>query len=101
MIQMDMVFTFLKCYYSNIWIIHVQSFTNFLKSMWELVFNVDDVIFKFGSCRNKVHKVHRNNAPFKTFKKMLLEQKNWKTKKKLQLIWTYENMVKFKPFKSP
>jgi hypothetical protein len=44
-IQMDMVVTFKKCSYSNLWIIHVQSFTNLLKSMWKLLFNVPNVIF--------------------------------------------------------
>jgi len=34
-----------KCYYPNLWIIHVQSFTNLPKSMWKFVFNVMDVIF--------------------------------------------------------
>ncbi len=36
--------------------------------MWELVFNVIDVIFKFESPKRKTHKVLRNNAPSKTFK---------------------------------
>jgi hypothetical protein len=31
----------------------------------------------------------------KISKKMLLGQCFWKTKQKVQLIWTYENMVKF------
>ncbi len=34
-----------KCYYFNLWIIHVQSLTNLHKSIWKLVFNVVDVIF--------------------------------------------------------
>ncbi len=48
--------------------IHVQSPTFLPKSMWKLVFNVIDVIFKFGNLKRKTHKVHRNNVPSKTFK---------------------------------
>ncbi len=55
--------------------------------MWKLIFNVDNVIFWFGSLKRKTHKVQKNNAPFKTFKKMLLGQKKIEKKKqKLQLI---------------
>jgi hypothetical protein len=44
----------------------------------------------------KTHKVRRNNAPFKIFKKYVFGTKKlMKKKQKLQLIWTYENMVKF------
>ncbi len=46
-------------------------------------------------------KVHKNIAPFNTFKKYDFRTKNLKTKQKLQLIWTYENMVKFLSFKNP
>ncbi len=42
-----------------------------------------------------------NNDPFKTFKKYAFGTKKLKNKQKLQFIWTYENMVKFEPFKSP
>jgi hypothetical protein len=49
--------------------------------MLKLVFNVIDVIFKFGSPKRKTHKVHRNNAPSKNFKKMFLGQKKLKTNK--------------------
>jgi hypothetical protein len=59
---------FLKCYYYNLWIIHVQWPTNLSKSIWKLVFNVIDVIFKFGSPKRKTHKVHMNNDPCKAFK---------------------------------
>ncbi len=72
---------FLKCYCLNLWIILVQSPTNLPKSMWKLVFNIIDVILKFGSPKRNTHKVQRNNAPFKTFKKYALGQRNWKTKK--------------------
>jgi hypothetical protein len=95
MIKMDMVVVLKYIYYYNIWIIHVQSFTNLLKFMWKLVFNVIDVILKFESLKKKTHKVQRNNAPSKTFKKYDFGTKKLKNKQKLQLIWTYENMVKF------
>ncbi len=59
---------FKKYYYSNIWIIHVQSPTNLPKSMWKYLFNVANVILKYGSPKRKTHKVHRINASSKTFK---------------------------------
>jgi len=71
---------FLKCYYSNIWIIHVQSSRNLSKSMWKLIFNVTNVIFLFGSSKRKTHKVHKNNAPSKTFKKYASRTKKLKNK---------------------
>ncbi len=37
---------FLKCYYANLWIIHVQSLTNHAKYMWKFVFNITDVNFQ-------------------------------------------------------
>ncbi len=43
----------------------------------------------------KTHKVQNNNAPSKTFQKDVFGIKKLKNKQKLQLIWTYENMVKF------
>jgi hypothetical protein len=49
--------------------------------MRKLVFNVTDVILKFGNPRRKIHKVHRNNALFKIFKKYVLGTKNLKTNK--------------------
>ncbi len=88
-------------YYFIILIIHVQSPTNLPKSMWKLVFNVADVILKFGSPKKKTHKVHKNNAPSKTFKNIFFGTKKLKNKQKLQLIWIYENMIKFEPFKTP
>ncbi len=63
--------------------------------MWKLIFNVTDVIFKFESPWKKTHKVHKNNAPSKTFKKCAFGTKQLKDKQELQLIWTYKNMVKF------
>ncbi len=72
---------FLNFYYFNLWIIHVQSPTNLPKTMWKLEFNVVDVILNFGNFKKKTHKVQRNNAPSKTFKKMLLGQRNWKINK--------------------
>ncbi len=41
-----------------------------------------------------------NNDPSK-FKKYAFGINFLKNKQKLQLIWTYENMVKFEPFKNP
>jgi hypothetical protein len=46
--------------------------------MWKLVFNVVDVILKFESPKKKTHKVQRNNAPSKNFKK------NWFWDKKIE-----------------
>jgi hypothetical protein len=63
--------------------------------MWKLVFNVSNVIFQFGSPKRKTHKVHKNNAPSKTFEKYAFGTIFLKKKKNLQLMWTYENMVKF------
>jgi hypothetical protein len=51
MIQMDIVVTLQNISILYIWIIHVQSPTNLLKSMWKLVINVADVIFWFGSSK--------------------------------------------------
>ncbi len=42
-----------------------------------------------------------NNDPSKASKKYAFGTKKLKNKQKLQLIWTYENMVKCEPFKSP
>ncbi len=72
-----------KQIYFNILVIHVQSLTNLPKSMWKLVFNVIDVIFKFGSFKKKTHKVHKNNAPFKIFKKYAFGTKNLKNIKNI------------------
>jgi hypothetical protein len=63
--------------------------------MWKLVFNVIDVIFKFGSPKRKTHKVDMNSDPYKTFKTYAFGTKNLTNKQKLQFIWTYKNMVKF------
>ncbi len=96
---MDMVVTLKNYYYYNLWIIHVQSPTNRPKSIWKIVFNVVDIIFKFESPKNKTHKVQRNNAPSKTFKKILLGQKIWKANKNcnsygLMKIWSKFNHSK-------
>jgi hypothetical protein len=45
--------------------------------------------------KNKIIKSKGIMSHLKLFKKMLLKQKKLKNKQKLQLIWTYENMVKF------
>jgi len=58
------------------------------------MFNVIDVIFKFGNLFLKTHKIQKNNVPSKT-KTYGFGTKNLKNKQKLQLIWTYENMAKF------
>ncbi len=63
--------------------------------MWKLVFNLTNAIFKFESPKRKTHKVQKNNATFKIFKYNFFGTKKLKKKQKLQLIWTYENMVKF------
>ncbi len=42
-----------------------------------------------------------NNDSSKAFKEYAFGTKKLKNKQKLQFIWTYENMVKFGPFKSP
>jgi len=59
--------------------------------MWKFVFNVADVIFKFENPKRETHKVHKNDASFKNFKKYAFGTKKLKNK----LIWTYQNMVKF------
>jgi hypothetical protein len=69
---------FLKYYYSNLWIIYVQSPTNLPKFIKKFVFNIIDAILKIGSPKKKTHKVHMNNAPCKAFKNILLGLKNWK-----------------------
>jgi hypothetical protein len=51
--------------------------------MRKLVFNVVDVILKFGSHKRKIHKVHRNSAISKNFKKYVLGTKKLKNKQKL------------------
>ncbi len=88
-------FHFFNCYYSNIWIIHVQSLTNLPKFMWKLVFNVIDVIFQFESSKRKPAKFLKIMPHLKDSKTYVFGKKKSKDKKKLQLIWTYEYMVKF------
>jgi hypothetical protein len=86
---------FLKCDYSNIWIIHVQSSINFPKSIWKFVFNVTDVIFNLEVLKGKFTKFVWIMPHVKLSKTYDFGTKKLKNKKKLQLIWTYENMVKF------
>jgi hypothetical protein len=60
--------------------------------MWKLVFNAVDVIFKFESPKRKTHKVHKNNAPFKTLKKYVFGTKKLKNKMKITThmdLWKY------------
>jgi len=64
--------------------------------MWKLVINVVDVILKFENLKGKTHKVLKNNAPSKTFQKILLEQKNWKKKTKIAThmdLWKYGQIL--------
>jgi len=63
--------------------------------MWQLIFDVVDVIFKFGSPQKKSHKSIWIMPQVKLSKTYVFGTKNLKKKQKLQLIWTYENMVKF------
>jgi hypothetical protein len=51
--------------------------------------------FNLEVLKGKPHKFQKNNAPSKTLKKYVFGTKKFKNKQKLQLIWTYENMVKF------
>ncbi len=43
--------------------------------MWELIFNVLDVTFEFGSPKRKTHKKFKNISPFKTFKTICFQNK--------------------------
>ncbi len=89
-------FHFLKCYYSNIWIVHVQSLTNLPKFMWKLVYNVIDVIFQFGSPKRKAHKVFKNNAPSKTFKSICFWNKEIEKITKIAThidLWKYGQIL--------
>ncbi len=60
--------------------------------MWKLVFNVVNVIFKFGSPTRKTHKVLKNIAPFKTFKKICIWDKEIVKQTK---IATYMDLWKY------
>jgi hypothetical protein len=42
-----------------------------------------------------------NNDSCKAFKNIWFGDKKIEKKIKLKFVWTYENMVKFQPFKSP
>ncbi len=90
---------FKKCYYSNFWIIHVQSPTNLPKSMRKLVFNVADVIFWFENFKGKPTKSIGIMPHLKLSKNMFLGQKNWKINKNcnsygLMKIWSNFNHSK-------
>jgi hypothetical protein len=63
--------------------------------MWKLVFNVTDVFFLFGSPKRKTHKIHKIMPNLQLFKAYVFVTKVLKNKQNLQLIWSYENMVKF------
>jgi hypothetical protein len=68
--------------------------------MWKLVFIITNVILKFGSPKRKTHKIQKNNAPFKTFKKYAFGTKKLKKKNKncnsygLMKIWSNFNHSK-------
>jgi len=64
---------------------HVQSPTNLPKPMWKLVFNVVNVIFWFGSLKKETHKVQRNNAPSKIFKKYVFGTKKIEKQTKIAI----------------
>jgi hypothetical protein len=66
---------FLKCYYSNLWIIHVQSFTNLPKSMWKFIFNVTNVFLNFKVLKGKPTKSIWIMVHLKLSKNMLSGQK--------------------------
>jgi hypothetical protein len=63
--------------------------------MWKLVFNVIDVIFNLGILKRKPTKSKGLMPHLKLSKTYDFWKKKLKNKQKLQLIWTYENMVKF------
>ncbi len=72
---------FLKCYYFNLWVIHVESSIKSSKSMWKLVFNEIDVIFNFKVLKGKFIKFIWIMPHVKLLKNMPLGQKTWKTNK--------------------
>jgi hypothetical protein len=89
---------FKKCYYFSFWIIHVQSLINLPKSMWNFIFNVTDVIFWIGSLKKETHKIHKNNAPFKNFKKYVFGTKKLKKNKIVTHmdLWKYCQILNIK-----
>ncbi len=83
------------------WIIHVQSLQTFLNLCENLYSNVADVIFKFESPKRKAHKVHRNNAPSKIFKKYAFGTINLKKKPKIAThmdLWNYGQILTIQKF---
>jgi hypothetical protein len=91
---MDLVVTF-KIVIFNLWKKHIQSFANLPKSMWKLVFNVIDVIFHLEVLKIKPTKSKWIMTYVKLSKTYAFGILKLKNKQKLQLIWTYENIVKF------
>ncbi len=58
--------------------------------MWELVFNVANVILEFGSLKKKTHKDFKNIAPFKTLKKYVFGTNVFKMKIATHIdLWKY------------
>jgi hypothetical protein len=86
---------FFKCYYYNLWTIHVQSPLHLPRSMWKFIFNITDVIFQFGSPKRKTTKFIWIMPHAKLSNAYTFGTRKLINKQKLQLIWTYENMVKF------
>jgi hypothetical protein len=64
--------------------------------MWKLVFNVIDVIFKYGSLERKVHKVHMNNEPCKAFKNICFWDREIEKQTKITThmdLWKYGQIL--------
>jgi len=83
---------FKNYYYFNIWIIYIQSPTKFPKFMWKLVFNVVDVILKFGSCKRITHKVHKKQCPIQNFQNHIFWDKKIEKETKIAThmdLWKY------------
>ncbi len=65
------------------------------------MFNIIDVIFKFGSPKRKTHKVFKNNVLFKIFKKYAFGIKKLKKKKFYNLYGLMKIWSKFNHSKVP
>jgi hypothetical protein len=65
--------------------------------MWKVIFNVLDVIFKFGNPKRKTNKVYMNNDPCKALKKYAFGTKKLKKKMKIAThmdLWKYGQILK-------
>ncbi len=74
---------------------HVQSPTNLPKYMWKVIFNVTNSFFDMEVLKGKPTKSKGIMPHLEFSKTYVFGTKKLKNKQKLQLIWTYENMVKF------